>query len=99
ARDEYAEAAALMAKELEPVAPPRDVRERVFEEVRSEAADADHGFFGRWGLAAAAALFLALWGWREIGIRVMREHVSSQQADIQSEERRVGKERRARGWQ
>lgn len=92
ARDEFAEAAALMAKDLEPVAPPRDVRERVFEEVGPEAADdEDRGFFSRWGLAAAAALFLALWGWREIGIRVMREHVSSQQADIQrlADEKRV----------
>ncbi|HEY2091730.1 MAG TPA: anti-sigma factor [Thermoanaerobaculia bacterium] len=84
ARDEYAEAAAMMARELEPVAPPSDVRERVFEDVTPVAAsEEERGFFGRWGLATAATLFLALWGWREIGIRVMREHVRSQQADIQ----------------
>ena len=85
ARDEFAEAAALMAKDLEPVAPPADVRERVFEDVSpaGEAAEERGGFFSRWGLATAATLFLALWGWREIGIRAMREHVSSQQADIQ----------------
>lgn len=85
ARDEFAEAAALMAKDLEPVAPPADVRERVFEDVSpgGEAVGERGGFFSRWGLATAATLFLALWGWREIGIRAMREHVSSQQADIQ----------------
>ena len=83
ARDEFAEATALMAKDLAPVAPPSDVRERVFEEVTPEAAEEEHSSFSRWGLAAAATLFLALWGWREIGIRVMREHVRSQQADIQ----------------
>ena len=83
ARDEFAEAAAMMAKDLEPVAPPGDVRERVFEDVTpAEEEGAERGFFSRWGLATAATLFLALWGWREIGIRVMREHVRSQQADI-----------------
>jgi anti-sigma-K factor RskA len=84
ARDEFAEAAALMANDLEPVAPPNDVRERVFEDVAPAAqAEEERGFFSRWGLATAATLFLALWGWREIGIRAMREHVQSQQADIQ----------------
>jgi anti-sigma-K factor RskA len=82
ARDEFAEAAVLMAKDLEPVAPPRDVRERVFEEVAPEPAEEERAVFGRWWLATAATLFLALWGWREIGIRVAREHVQSQQAEI-----------------
>lgn len=84
ARDEFAEAAAMMAKDLEPVSPPSDVRDRIFEDV-TPAAEAveERGFFSRWGLATAATLFLALWGWREIGIRAMREHVTSQQADIQ----------------
>jgi anti-sigma-K factor RskA len=91
ARDEFAEAAAMMARDLDPVAPPADVRERVFEEVTPGPEERERGFFGRWGLAAAATLFLALWGWREIGIRVMREHVRSQQADIQrlADEKRV----------
>ena len=35
-----------------------------------------------WWIAAAAILFLALWGWREVGIRVAREHEISQQAEI-----------------
>jgi len=90
-RDEFAEAAALMAKGLEPVAPPSDVRERVFEVVSSDEPEERGGVFGRWWLATAATIFLALWGWREIGIRVMREHVRSQQADIErlSDERRL----------
>ena len=36
-----------------------------------------------WWLATAATLFLALWGWREIGIRVSRERVKTQQAELQ----------------
>ena len=92
ARDEFAEAAALMAKDLEPVAPPGDVRERVFEDVAPVEDEREaRGFFSRWGLATAATIFLALWGWREIGIRAMREHARSQQADIErlDDERRV----------
>ncbi len=84
ARAEFAEAAALMARDLEPVTPPSDVRERVFEDVTPlHEPERERGFVSRWGLATAATLFLALWGWREIGIRVMREHVRSQQADLQ----------------
>jgi len=92
ARDEFAEAAALLAKDLDPVAPPHDVRERVFEDVTPfEEPERDRGFFSRWGLATAATLFLALWGWREVGIRVMRERVRTQQADMQrlSDEKQV----------
>jgi hypothetical protein len=93
ARDEFAEAAAMMAKDLEPVSPPGDVRERIFEEVSSDldVEEKERGAFHRWWLATAATLFLALWGWREVGIRVMREHVRSQQADIErlSDEKRM----------
>ncbi len=35
-----------------------------------------------WGLLIAGLLFLALWVWREVGIRVARERAVSQQADI-----------------
>jgi hypothetical protein len=35
-----------------------------------------------WGLLIAGLLFLALWVWREIGIRVAREHAISEQAEI-----------------
>jgi anti-sigma-K factor RskA len=83
ARDEFAEAAALLARDLEPVAPPVDVRERVIGELDEELDD-EHVSSGRtrWWLATAATLFLALWGWREMGIRVAREHDRSQQAEI-----------------
>lgn len=33
-------------------------------------------------LAVAATLFLALWGWREIGIRVMREQAITQKSEM-----------------
>lgn len=35
-----------------------------------------------WGLLIAGLLFLALWVWRELGIRVARESATSQQAEI-----------------
>ena len=38
--------------------------------------------FEPWWLAVAATIFLALWLWREVGIRVRREDAISQQAEI-----------------
>jgi hypothetical protein len=38
--------------------------------------------FNTWGLAIAAVLFLALWLWREAGIRVARERIRSDRAEI-----------------
>lgn len=35
-----------------------------------------------WWLATAAILFLALWIWRELAIRVAREHIRSDRAEI-----------------
>ena len=35
-----------------------------------------------WWLATAAIVFLALWGWRELGIRVAKEHTASREAEI-----------------
>ena len=35
-----------------------------------------------WAPLIVALLFLALWMWREFGIRVMREHLTSQEAEI-----------------
>ena len=87
ARDEYAEAASLLARDLAPLAPPHEVRERVIEAVSGSGADvidiASRRGINPWWLATAATLFLALWGWREVGIRVAREHVKNQQAEIQ----------------
>lgn len=84
ARDEFAEAATMLAQELEPVAPPPDVRERVVEIIAEEDAEEERvRFINPWWLATAATLFLALWGWREFGIRVARENMRSQQAQIE----------------
>lgn len=42
-----------------------------------------HGWrFNPWWLATAAVLFLALWIWREAGIRVARERIRSDRAEI-----------------
>lgn len=78
ARDEYAEAATLLARDLAPVEPPRDVRQRIGESIEP----ARQTRISPWWLATAATLFLALWGWREFSIRVMREHTTSQKAEI-----------------
>ena len=83
-RDEYAEAVTLLARGLEPVAPPDDLRERVVAgEQTDNVVDARRRFGGSaWWLATAAMLFLALWGWRELAMRVEREKYSTQQAEI-----------------
>ena len=82
ARDEYAEAATLLALDLPPVAPPNDVRDRVIESTDVVDIASRRGGMNPWWLATAATLFLALWGWREIGIRVAREHMKNQSAEI-----------------
>ncbi len=87
ARDEYAEAASLLARDLDPVIPPPSVRERVLSAVSEEGstgtvAQAQDRFgISRWWMAAAA-LFLALWGWRELSVRVTREKFNSSEAEI-----------------
>lgn len=77
ARDEYAGAALSIALSLVPVHPPAWLRSRVI----AAKEDAERRF-NPWWLAVAATLFLALWGWREFGIRVAREHAASQRAEI-----------------
>lgn len=80
ARDEYAEATTALAMSLDPVDPPGDLRERVVDGLKPVLHS---GFKVRpWWLATAATLFLALWGWREVGIRVAREHIIAQEAEI-----------------
>ena len=83
-RDEYAEAVTLLARGLDPVPPPADLRERVVSgQAEDNVVDARRRFAGSaWWLATAATLFLALWGWRELAMRVEREKVNSQQAEI-----------------
>lgn len=82
-RDEYAEAVTLLARGLEPVTPPPDLRERVVGGEDDNVVDARRRFgAGAWWLATAATLFLALWGWRELAMRVEREKYRTQQAEI-----------------
>lgn len=77
ARDEYGEAATLLARDLEPVEPPRELRAAIVGDVEP-AQTSRHP----WWLATAATLFLALWGWREVSIRVSRHEAASQQAEV-----------------
>lgn len=78
AREEYAEATTFIATSLEPVAPPRDLRARIAGAIDTESKRSD-----RWWLAVAASLFLALWGWRELGIRAAREAEATQRAEVE----------------
>jgi anti-sigma-K factor RskA len=87
AREEYEEAASFIARDLDPVAPPRQLRDRIVAAVDEASADDNvvdaRERFGisRWWMAAAV-LFLALWGWRELSVRVMRERVNTREAEI-----------------
>jgi anti-sigma-K factor RskA len=95
ARDEFVEAAALLAQDVEPVAPPSNIRERVLavaepEESRFETGELPEPLTSSrwirrpWWLASAAMLFLALWGWRELGIHAAKEHMRSQEAELRT---------------
>jgi len=83
ARDEYAEAVSLLARDLDPVAPSPHVRDRIFRAIdRGNVVDASDRFgISRWWMAAAV-VFLALWGWRELSVRVIREKVNSTEAEM-----------------
>jgi len=90
--DDYAEAASYIALQLQPVAPPSGLRSRILSAVEHGEDTIDGAIttlttqrrmrVRPWWLATAATLFLALWGWREIGIRVLRERSISQNAEI-----------------
>jgi anti-sigma-K factor RskA len=104
ARDEFGEAATLLAQGLEPAVPPADVRDRVLaltgatgvseEEIAEEelatgeyetnVLTSSRWKIRPWWLATAATLFLALWGWREMGIHVAKERMRSQEAELES---------------
>lgn len=81
ARDEYRLASTLLALGLDPVLPPREVRERLVESVRGAAASRRSS----WRLAAAAALVLALVGWRELTVRAERVQLQRENAKLVSE--------------
>jgi len=86
ARDDYAEAATLLARQLDPVIPPRDVRERIVGTVNQDASASDNVVEAaprfNWWLATAATLFLALWGWRELSVRAAKSRIHDQEATI-----------------
>jgi len=87
ARDEFAEAATLLARQLDPVTPPGNLRARIVsnagpedESEEDRVVYAAHRF--NWWLATAATLFLALWGWRELAIRSAKARLHDQEATI-----------------
>ncbi len=86
ARDQFVEASTLLARDLDPVPPPAEVRQRVMGNVEFgeiTLVEAHKRFAIRpWWLATAATLFLFLWGWRELGIRVAREKIASREAEV-----------------
>jgi hypothetical protein len=86
AADEYAEAATLLARGIDPVPPPPALRDRIAAAVGGddggEVVDASQRFRSTRWLAVAAAVFLALWGWRELSVRVAREHARTKDAEI-----------------
>jgi Anti-sigma-K factor rskA len=77
ARDEYADATSFIALGLSPVDPPQRLRWQI------SAALGEKKRFDPWWLAVAATLFLALWVWREVGIRAAREADATQRAEIE----------------
>jgi anti-sigma-K factor RskA len=86
ARD-YRETAARLPWMLDPVSPPPSVRQSIMDAVGASAtapppaiAFAPRPFIHPRWYATAAILFLALWGWREMGIRVEREQVRTERA-------------------
>ena len=86
-RDEFMEAASLLALDLVPKPAPAEARQRIMDNVEGGEASLGGTTHRRftvrpWWLATAAVLFLALWGWRELGIRVTKEHLASRDAEI-----------------
>jgi hypothetical protein len=84
--DGWRETGALLALTLDPVAPPPQMRGVVIGSIKPKAEgdvemddDREPLFDPRWW-AVAAGLFLALWGWREVSVRTIRERVKTEEA-------------------
>jgi anti-sigma-K factor RskA len=88
ARDEYRRSTTLLALALDPVSPPRHVRERLVESVKGAAASRRSS----WRLAAAAALILALFGLREFQVQTERAHLKNENAKLAAEIAALGAE-------
>src|SRR5512133_2613799 len=81
---DYRDAAAGFALALDPIAPRRDARDTLLRQIEAEAladsrvaeatedaAAAERRTIPSWWFAAAAVLFLALFGWTELRIRAL----------------------------
>lgn len=86
ARDEYRRATSLIALGLEPVSPPRELRERLVESVTGAATRRRTS----WWLSAAAVFALALFGWREINTRTELTRLQQENARLVSEMAALG---------
>jgi anti-sigma-K factor RskA len=75
ARSEYDDAAALMAHELAPIAPPAWIRARISARISPEL---DRSRRNGWWLAAAALLLVVVLGWREREVRLSRSRETDQ---------------------
>jgi RNA polymerase sigma-70 factor (ECF subfamily) len=85
ARDEYDEAAAVLARNLDPVTPPKEARGAIMNAILEDETVVEEGQRDtRWWLSVAAILFFALWAWRELGVRATKEHIASRDAEIES---------------
>jgi anti-sigma-K factor RskA len=94
--DEYAEAATAFGRNLSPVTPPTEVRKAIMDSIPedapgentiiTQALETEFKRFDstRWWLAAAATIFFALWGWREMTMRAARERLATQTAELQT---------------
>jgi hypothetical protein len=82
-RDEMAEAVTFLARDLDPATPPGETREQLMRTIAGSDEVHESHRFTKWWLATAATFFLALWGWREIGIRVAHERNVHQQHEIE----------------
>jgi anti-sigma-K factor RskA len=80
ARDQYSEAASLIARDLAPVAPPAWMRARISAQIAPETIDARGN---RWWLVAAASLLLVLLGWREREVQLGRTRETNQRAILE----------------
>jgi anti-sigma-K factor RskA len=84
---EMQETAAAFALQLDPVAPPDEMRARVLAAVTPETMPAVATLRPRnntpvWWFATAATLLLALWGWRELAVRSLRETLQNQSVEM-----------------
>ena len=83
---ELRDAAAAFALQLEPVPPPPSLRTEILAAVAPPQIESEpstgRGNSPAWWFATAAMLLLALWGWRELGIRSAKEALRNQTSEL-----------------